>query len=126
MDEIIREWLSKAEADLATAERELQATETPNYDAVCFHAQQGIEKLIKALLIHHDSPAPKTHDLVYLNELLSQKISSCVLPIEELRYLTRAAVDFRYPGESADFEEAKEACVIAERIRKILVRYFDR
>jgi HEPN domain-containing protein len=34
------EWVEKAEGDWHTAGRELKATEFPNYDAVCFHAQQ--------------------------------------------------------------------------------------
>jgi len=38
----------KAEADFSTATRELKAPESPNFDAVCFHAQQ----------YHH--PTPRT------------------------------------------------------------------
>lgn len=51
MNETVREWIAKAEGDFRTAQRELAATEAPNYDAVAFHAQQCIEKLLKALLI---------------------------------------------------------------------------
>jgi HEPN domain-containing protein len=35
----VNEWVSKAEGDYATAARELRATESPNYDAACFHAE---------------------------------------------------------------------------------------
>ena len=42
------EWVEKAEGDRATALRELRASHAPNYDAVCFHAQQCIEKYLKA------------------------------------------------------------------------------
>ena len=42
MNEIVKEWIDKAEADFATAERELAARDRENYDAVCFHAQQCI------------------------------------------------------------------------------------
>ena len=52
MNDTVKEWIDRAERDLATAGRELAAVEQPNYDAVCFHAQQCIEKLMKALLIH--------------------------------------------------------------------------
>jgi len=41
-------------------------------------------------------------------------------PAEELRLLTRAAVDFRYPGESADVKEASESFEIATRMRATL------
>lgn len=47
---ITREWVDKAEGDFATAERELQIKNNPNYDAVCFHAQQCAEKYLKARL----------------------------------------------------------------------------
>ncbi len=40
MKPISFEWIAKAEGDFATAQRELGATDHPNYDAVCFHAQR--------------------------------------------------------------------------------------
>jgi len=45
-----KEWVAKADADLVTAKREAAAVESPNYDAVCFHAQQCAEKYLKAVL----------------------------------------------------------------------------
>jgi hypothetical protein len=35
---ITQERVAKAEGDFATAERELQVQQKPNYDAVCFHS----------------------------------------------------------------------------------------
>jgi len=40
MNGTVKEWISKAEGDYATAARELRATESANYDAACFHAEQ--------------------------------------------------------------------------------------
>ncbi len=40
MNGTVKEWIAKAEADYSTATRELKATESPNFNAVCFHAQQ--------------------------------------------------------------------------------------
>jgi hypothetical protein len=37
-----KEWADKAEADYSTAARELKAPESPNFDAVCFHAQRVV------------------------------------------------------------------------------------
>lgn len=71
MNDTVNEWISKAEGDYATARRELRAAESPNFDAVCFHAQQCIEKLMKALLIRLGVVPPKTHDLVILDRLLT-------------------------------------------------------
>ena len=41
MTELVRGWVQKAEADIRTAEREAHVAEEPNWDAVCFHAQQA-------------------------------------------------------------------------------------
>jgi HEPN domain-containing protein len=112
-----KEWTAKAEADYSTATREIKAPETPNFDAVCFHAQQCVEKLMKALLIHLGVVPPRTHDLTALDRLLVPVCPQWSWPVQELRFLTRAAVDFRYPGESADREEAAESLGIATRMR---------
>ena len=39
MNETVKEWVGKAQADFATAGRELRAEASPNFDAVCFHPQ---------------------------------------------------------------------------------------
>src|SRR5437867_615320 len=96
-----REWVEKAEADFATAGRELRARRQPNYDAACFHAQQCAEKYLKAKLVAAKIRFTKTHDL--------QRLLDLVLPCEPLWEpfrpllidLSRFAVAFRYPGESA-------------------------
>ncbi len=91
MNATVKEWIAKAEGDYATAELELHPTGTPNLDAVCFHAEQCIEKLMKALLIHLGVTPPRTHDLATLDRLLSPACSGWSWPVQELRLLTRAA-----------------------------------
>lgn len=54
MKPLTREWIEKAEGDFATASREIRVRKVPNYDAVCFHAQQCAEKYLKALLQEAD------------------------------------------------------------------------
>ena len=125
MNETVREWVAKSEGDLATAGRELRADEAPNYDAVCFHAQQCVEKLMKGLLIHLCVVPPKTHDLAYLDQLLAPVCAGWSWPVEELRFLSLAAVDFRYPGEAADREQAEQAFALASRMRERLLPLFE-
>lgn len=48
MPSLSQEWIQKAEGDYATAIREYRARKLPNYDAACFHAQQCVEKYLKA------------------------------------------------------------------------------
>lgn len=118
MKPLTREWVEKAEGDFATASRELCVRRAPNYDAVCFHAQQCAEKYLKARLQEADTAFGRTHNLSALLDML--------LPIEplwetlrpHLQALTVFGVDFRYPGESADKEEAREALKYCATVRK--------
>ncbi len=119
MNEVVKEWLSKAEGDYQTACREFRA-DPPNYDAVCFHAQQCIEKYIKALLIEKKQVPPKVHDLSALAMQLKEVLPDWDWPVEDLRMLSRAAVIYRYPGESADKEEAQAVLDVCRPLRKNL------
>ena len=121
MNETVREWMAKAEADFATAKRELAAKDSPNYDAVCFHSQQSVEKLMKAALIQRGVTPPKTHDLVQLDQLIRSEWRDWTSPLEDLRFLTRAAVALRYPGESAEMDMAEEAVETAGQLRERLL-----
>lgn len=125
MKETVREWIEKAEGDFATARRELRARKSPNYDACCFHAQQGVEKLMKAVLIHRGASFPKTHDLAYLDQLLVSARPEWSWPVAELRFLSRAALAFRYPGESAERADAAKAFKLANRMREKLLALVD-
>lgn len=92
----------------------------PNHDAVCFHAQQCIEKYLKALLTEHKTPFPKIHDLVKLGEMCLQ-ITPALKAVEaDLDLLSRYAIAFRYPGEQATPDEAKAAVKALEKVRKLL------
>lgn len=121
MNEIVREWIDKAEADFATARRELAVTEAPNHDAVGFHAQQCIEKLMKGLLITRGVRPPKVHDLVELDGLLTPVCSEWSWSKNELEMVSRAAVGCRYPGESLIQEDAELVLNLADRMRRKLL-----
>lgn len=121
MNETLEEWIAKAEGDWNTAARELQVQDAPNFDAVCFHAQQCIEKLIKAALIQRGIVPPRIHDLVPLAQQLADLVPGWSPPTEDLRFLTRAAVVFRYPGDSADRDNAEESFAIASELRTFLL-----
>ena len=47
MKKLVAEWVKKAEGDAGTAKREAKVKEAAtNWDAVCFHAQQAVEKYL--------------------------------------------------------------------------------
>jgi HEPN domain-containing protein len=74
---------------------------------------------LKALLIHLGHLPPKAHGLAELQRALVKVDPLWHRPVEDLRLLTLSAVAFRYPGESAERDEAKEALRIASGIRKL-------
>jgi HEPN domain-containing protein len=125
MNSTVKQWIAKAEADFVTASRERRARKNPNFDALCFHAQQGVEKLMKGLLILRGVVPPKTHDLVSLDALLAQACPGWSWPVEQLRLVSRAAVLFRYPGESATKEDAIEVLGAARLMRRKLLALLE-
>ena len=72
--EIIKIWIQKAENDLKNANHTMLMDDNCPFDTVCFHAQQSVEKYLKALLISKNIPFPKSHDLTELLSLLPGKI----------------------------------------------------
>ena len=113
-----REWIGKAEEDFATALILARPRKRPLWAPVCFHAQQCVEKYLKAKLNEASLPVPKTHDL---EQLLNQ-----VFPLEPLwaafrqalKRLTDAAVLPRYPGYSFTKTEAQRALRTCRAFRK--------
>ena len=118
MKPITREWVEKADGDLASAGRELRARKSPNFDSACFHAQQCAEKYLKARLQEAEIDPPRIHHLPTLLELL--------LPVEptweglrdDLAALSGYAVNYRYPGERADKDMARKAVSLCRKVRE--------
>ncbi len=113
------EWIEKAEGDFATMQRESRARKNPNYDAICFHAQQCAEKYLKARLSEADISFGKVHDLAALLDHVLAVQPDWEVFREDLAYLSDFAVSFRYPGESANKESALDAVRKCRFFRKI-------
>jgi len=74
----------------------IEDTDIPD-DALGFHAQQAVEKMIKAILAWHEVPYERTHNLAYLLTLLKETSRVEAPPdAEELPTLTPWAAEFRY------------------------------
>jgi len=121
MNNIVAEWVEKAEGDFRTAERKARVRKVPNYDAVCFHAQQCAEKYLKAFLTQHQIPFRPIHDLEVLLGPVVPISPGFEFVRDLLLLLNDYAVDVRYPGESATKEEAS-AAVKAMRTVRVFVR----
>jgi len=87
------------------------------YNELCFHAQQTVEKYIKAILIDQNIEFPRVHNIAYLFGLLPSDID---LPSEasEAMRLTTYAVMTRYPGDYEEItpEMYKDAIHVASTI----------
>ncbi|HVN54903.1 MAG TPA: HEPN domain-containing protein [Anaerolineaceae bacterium] len=116
MNPLTLEWVDKAEGDLTTARREYRARIAPNFDAVCFHTQQAAEKYLKALLQESGTPIPRIHSLADLLALISKLDPDVLLIQANANVLEGFAVQYRYPGLSADKAEAKLALSAADRV----------
>jgi len=118
MKDITHEWVEKAEGDYRTAGRELHA-EPPNYDATAFHAQQCVEKYLKACLVEAGIAFPRTHDLGVILDLLLPLKPSWNHLHPALDVLTSLGIEVRYPGVFADAEDAHEAFRVAQSVRDL-------
>jgi HEPN domain-containing protein len=125
MKPITQEWVNKAEGDFATAQRELQVQQMPNYDAVCFHSQQCAEKYLKACLQEAKIAFNKTHDLSTLLDLFLPVEPTWTTLRPTLDALTTYAVEFRYPGVSANQALATQAFQDCAAIRQMIRQHFS-
>jgi HEPN domain-containing protein len=116
---IAREWMNKAENDLKNAAHTLKLSADCPTDTVCFHAQQCVEKYLKAALVVLGMPFPRSHDVEVLLELIPAHARPS-LTVEEQRRLTEYATVMRYPGpyDPVTLSEAKEAVKLARRVRR--------
>jgi HEPN domain-containing protein len=117
--DLVRQWVSKAEEDLSSAEYLITMPGEAPYGTVCFHAQQCLEKYLKASLIFLEIEFPRVHDLGVLLSLLPQDNRPSLTVMEEERLTDYASVN-RYPGdyEPITRQAAEEAVAIARRVRQ--------
>ncbi len=114
------EWIEKAEGDWDVAQHLYRVRKRPNYDAACFHAQQCVEKYLKAKLNEAGQMFDKTHDL---SELLKQ-VAAIEPGWQVLKptaiFLTEFAVLYRYPGRIATKAQAQRAIKDCREARRVI------
>ncbi len=77
---------------------------------------------MKAVLIKTGSTPSRTHDLMILAKNLKTTGVVEMTLNRDLIFLSRAAVTFRYPGESADYSDAQDALIMSD-ISEIMSKY---
>lgn len=117
------EWIRKAENDRIAAERALKDSKKRcgQAEIACFHTEQCVQKYLKAFLAKKKCFVPKTHDLIKLKKQCDKATGSFLSLFEnDLRFLNEYSVDIRYPGATAEPEEARKAVRCMKKIRKAI------
>jgi len=95
---ITSQWVEYARRDFDLAKDNLNEEYYSNI--VLYHCQQSVEKVFKAILEENGVKFPKTHNLINLFELISNKTDiTLTIDLEELNQLNDIYAESRYPGE---------------------------
>lgn len=116
LDEEVELLLGKAADDEALLDLVLDRPEASD-EIVGFHLQQAVEKLLKALLVSHCVPFPRTHNLHLLMDLLSDAGWPLPRPLLDLASLRPYATLLRY--DVADAEGALDRRAMREMVRAL-------
>jgi HEPN domain-containing protein len=118
---VAMEWMLKSEEDLQAATHLLKMGKECPTATIAFHAQQCVEKHLKALLVVRSIEFPKTHDIEKLVGLLPLDVVIS-LPVTEQRSLSIYGTVTRYPGdyEPVSVQDARKAVSMARRVRRDL------
>lgn len=89
----VQRWLDYADEDMRAADSTLR---DGVFSAACFHAQQAVEKAVKAMLLEKTGRVPKQHSLLRLTEMSESK-EIFEQHKEQLEFLDKFYVPTRYP-----------------------------
>jgi HEPN domain-containing protein len=95
-------------------------------EVLCFHAQQAVEKALKAFLISKGDDPPRTHSIEVLLERCHQ--IDPAFPEYEIRNLSYFSVEIRYPDEfyQPEAEETRFYADLSQRIVADMRRMTER
>jgi HEPN domain-containing protein len=105
------------------------AADLPSYEGASFHAQQAVEKALKALLTRHRVEFRSTHDLGELRELAEPVAPGARATLAGVEVLTPHAVETRYLLAEVSREEAarhvQKASATLDQVRSLLRDYLE-
>jgi HEPN domain-containing protein len=112
----------EAEAWLRISAEDLQSAEVlfdrKLFRPACYHAQQAVEKALKALLIDRNIETPRTHNLLDLNNAVKKLGYAAALIDEDAVYLS-SIYRARYPSDAGLLPLGEPIAQDAERALKI-------
>ena len=112
-----RRWVQYAHWDMVDVQNNMQSDQIP-HPIVCFHCQQAAEKMLKAVLVFHGQPPPRTHDLTAILRRLEPLVGSVEDVLPHAAILNPFAVEVRYPANAIEVgvSETEEARASSEAI----------
>jgi HEPN domain-containing protein len=106
----------KARSDEIALDKLADDPDVPD-DLIGFHAQQALEKLLKAALAQAGVAPPRTHDLRELLALLGDAGLAPPVSASEARALVPWAVEFRYDDILDERLDRTAACKAVKQMR---------
>ncbi|NVM45550.1 MAG: HEPN domain-containing protein [Candidatus Lokiarchaeota archaeon] len=93
-----------------------------DWDLTCFMAEQSVQLITKAFILEKGGELPKTHSIRKLFALLYQLTEKNVFKYDRkaLLFLESAYLNSRYFSFMYEKEDAEEALIIAEDIKKVV------
>jgi HEPN domain-containing protein len=107
--------LRSARADLH-ALRALAADATQANEIIGFHAQQAVEKSIKAVLVSSGIEIPHTHDLSFLLDIMANRAVATAESVAQADWLTPWAVAARYGTSQASLDRQAAVTVADDAV----------
>jgi HEPN domain-containing protein len=122
VQEAVRQWLSRAKADWETVKILSSHSGSPP-ESICFHCQQYVEKLLKAILTLNGIESPKTHDVRRLVQLAVPLVPELSELLDPADLFTECAVALRYPDEwrETEPEEVQNLVVVSKQFADLLL-----
>ncbi len=119
----VKDWIDKADHDLGSAK--LIYLHIPDYfDTIAFHCQQATEKYLKSVLEYYVIEFHRSHNLVYLLDLLAQRIDIAENIYDKAIMLNGFSVQIRYPDNTIYLtkEELETSISISQEFRDFAIK----
>ncbi|MEE8480555.1 MAG: HEPN domain-containing protein [Desulfobacterales bacterium] len=122
MKETTREWLSRAKDDLDVIEEIKDKKHLTNM--VAFHAQQAIEKSLKAIIDEFDLGLVKTHQIERLLEIVKEHIEAKI-NYKIVQILDGLYIESRYPVDIGLLPNGKPTEGDAKKFYEFAILIYD-
>jgi len=118
------EWLTAANDDLLTIREIIDKSYLAHIAA--FHAQQCVEKALKALLEARESTVPKIHHTLKLGKMVGEDFDITESDEEMFDTLDQLYIESRYPGDTGLLPYGKPTEEDAEAFYRFAETFFGR